>query len=324
MDPKAIRIIFMGTPELAAYVLDELINLKYKVVAVVTAPDRPAGRGRKIQLSAVKHLASRHQLPVLQPENLKSDAFLTELAEYKADLQIVVAFRMLPEAVWNMPPLGTFNLHASLLPDYRGAAPINWVIINGEKETGVTTFMLDHEIDTGKVLMRERIPLDPFETAGSLHDKLKPAGADLVVKTIQAIANGDAEPIEQQKLMDHNARLNLAPKLYKEDCRIDWGKPCHEVCNLIHGLSPVPGAFYELPGKEDTEPLLIRIFEARPEVIQHTYKEGTLITDNRNYLAFATPDGLVHLKNLQLPGKKRMQTDDLLRGYHFSGAENPI
>lgn len=316
MRSETPRIVFMGTPELAAWVLQAIINDHHHVAAVVTAPDRPAGRGRKIQQSPVKQLALAENIPVLQPENLKSLGFIDQLQALKPDIQVVVAFRMLPEAVWSIPPKGTFNLHASLLPDYRGAAPINWAIINGEKETGVTTFLIDHKIDTGNILLRESIKMDEFETAGTLHEKVKTAGADLVLKTIKALAKGSVTVTEQDTLIADPASLNKAPKIFKDDCRIDWSKSCDQIVNLIHGLSPQPGAFTYVP-IPGNDPLLVKIYIARPEKSVHDYLPGSLITDNKKQIRFATPDGFVHVHELQIPGKKRMLTEELLRGFNF-------
>lgn len=310
------RIVFMGTPELAMYVLDELIIHDMHVIAVVTAPDKPAGRGRKLKQSPVKQFALSHGIPVLQPENLKSSAFVEELKSLKPDLQIVVAFRMLPEAVWQLSPMGTFNLHASLLPDYRGAAPINHVIINGEKKTGVTTFMIDRQIDTGKILLQEKIAIDPYETAGTLHEKIKKEGAGLVLKTIDGLMSNSIVPVEQSKLVNQESTLNLAPKIHKEDCRICWEQTAKETTNKIHGLSPYPGAFCYLYQNTDND-IVVKLFEARPEVVEHNYPPGTLSTDNKNFIKFATPDGFVRILQIQLPGKKRMYAEELLRGYQF-------
>ncbi len=313
---KSPRIVFMGTPELASHVLQELVSNGFRVVAVVTAPDRPAGRGRKIKQSPVKELAVALNIPVLQPENLKSPEFISELKSCKPDIQVVVAFRMLPESVWSIPPKGTFNLHASLLPDYRGAAPINWTIINGEKESGVTTFLLDHQIDTGKILFQEKIPLQPYETAGSLHEKIKTAGAELVVHTITALNAGTVKPIPQEELISGHDKLRKAPKIHKEDCRIDWDKPSREVVNHIHGLSPVPGAFCEVKVKQNVSALM-KIYHARPMEVKHDVQSGKLLTDNKTYIRFATKDGMVDILELQLAGKKRMGTKELLRGMQF-------
>lgn len=316
-NPSYLRIIFFGTPELAAHVLDAIIHKKIEVVAAVTAPDKPAGRGRKLKQSPVKKLAQQQNIPVLQPENLKSPDFIEELKSYKPDLQVVVAFRMLPEAVWSLPPLGSFNLHASLLPDYRGAAPINWVIINGEKETGVTTFMLDHKIDTGKMLFWQKIAVDEYETAGSLHEKVKEKGASLVLKTIEAIGSGNVNPMPQEKWLHENSTLNKAPRIYKEDCRIKWDQPIEHIINHIHGLSPLPGAFTEISDKK-AQQVMMKIFKARPDYESTRVMSGTILTDNKHYLKIAGRDGLVSVYELQMAGKKRMTVEELLRGMDFS------
>ncbi len=314
--PSDLRIVFFGTPGLAAFVLQATVKANKNVVAVVTAPDKPAGRGRKIRQSPVKVFALEANIPVLQPENLKSSEFLEKLASFNPDLNVVVAFRMLPESVWAMPRLGSFNLHASLLPDYRGAAPINWVIINGENESGVSTFMLDHKIDTGKILFREKIPLDTFETAGSLHEKVKVKGAELVIQTIDALASGKADPIPQKDLVSDKHTLNKAPKIYKDDCRINWNQPVETIVNHIHGLSPQPGAFTEIDQK-DKKNTLLKIFSARPEKTADNPAPGTILTDNKKYLKIAGNDGLVSVLELQMEGKKRMTTEELLRGMDF-------
>ncbi|TVR43072.1 MAG: methionyl-tRNA formyltransferase [Bacteroidia bacterium] len=306
----------MGTPELASHVLQAIVNNGFQIVAAVTAPDRPAGRGRKIRQSPVKELADGLNIPVLQPENLKSPEFISRLKSLKPDIQVVVAFRMLPESVWAIPPKGTFNLHASLLPDYRGAAPINWTIINGEKESGVTTFLLDHQIDTGKILFQKKIPLQTYETAGSLHEKVKTAGAELVVHTINALNAGTVKPMHQEELVSGHDQLHKAPKIHKEDCRINWDKSSREVVNHIHGLSPVPGAFCEVKVKQDVS-ALIKIYHARPMEVTHDHEPGKLLTDNKSYIRFTTGDGMVEILELQLPGKKRMSTKELLRGMQF-------
>ncbi len=319
MQKKNPRIVFMGTPDLAVHMLDAICNENYHVVAVVTAPDRPAGRGRKIQQSPVKQYALGKNIPVLQPENLKNQDFIDELKAYKPDVQVVVAFRMLPEFVWKIPKKGTFNLHASLLPDYRGAAPINWVIINGEKETGVTTFLIDHKIDTGKILLKENITVDEFETAGSLHEKVKHAGAPLVIKTIDGLMTGSIRPIDQKNLINEKKSLNKAPKIFKDTCCINWESKTHPIVNLIHGLSPCPGAFTIIKD-QNNKPFVLKLFEARPELREHDHKPGSFLTDNKTHLKFATPDGFVRILQLQLPGKKQLPVKEVLRGYQFNTA----
>lgn len=314
------RIVFMGTPELAMHVLDQIIIHGHNVVAVVTAPDKPAGRGRKIKHSPVKQYALNKKLRLLQPEKLKAPGFVKELESLKPDIQVVVAFRMLPETVWKIPPMGTFNLHASLLPDYRGAAPINWVIINGEKETGVTTFMIDQNIDTGNILLQKKIAIDPNETAGTLHEKIKEHGANLVIKTIRELFSNKITPIEQSSLIDSQKALHLAPKIYKEDCKISWDKPSVKVVNKIHGLSPYPGAFCYLHENSNSD-IIIKVFEAKPEITSHNHPPGKLFTDNKSFIKFTTPDGFVRILQIQLPGKRRMSPEELLRGYRFNQFE---
>ena len=320
---KDLRIVFMGTPEFAVASLDALVKAKCNIVGVITAPDKPAGRGMKVTESAVKKYAVRHHLKVLQPEKLKNIEFLEELRALNADLQIVVAFRMLPESVWNMPPLGTINLHGSLLPQYRGAAPINWAVINGEKETGVTTFKLKHEIDTGNILMQESFPIDENETAGDVHDKMKEIGARVLVETVKGIADGTLEERPQSivnspqnaesdsQLTTHNSLIKHAPKIFTETCNIDWRKFIDEIQNLIRGLSPFPGAFTELGDKT------IKIFKSEKELSLPTSKPGRWESDGKTYLKFAAKDGYILLKDVQLEGKKRMLIEDFLRGYRF-------
>ncbi len=317
MSEKNPRIVFMGTPEIAAYVLKELVVNNYNIAAVVTAPDRPAGRGRKLCISEVKKTAIEYDIKVLQPENLNDTNFINELKDISPDIQIVVAFRKLPKEVWQTPHLCTFNLHASYLPDYRGAAPINWVIINGEKQTGVTTFIIDDKIDTGKILLREKIDIEPYETAGTLHDKIKAKGARLVIKTLEGILDKSLTPIDQKSIENEFDNLNKAPKIFKEDCCIDWSRAGDEIANLIRGLNPVPGAFTEITIKEN-KTVCIKIFEAIPEKFDHTYPVKTILTDNKTYLKITTPDGAIKIKKLQLPGKKPCKVEEFLRGYNIS------
>lgn len=302
----------MGTPEFAVASLDALVNAGCNIVGVITAPDKPAGRGMQLQQSAVKKYAVEKGLYILQPEKLKNPAFIDQLRSLQADVQVVVAFRMLPEMVWNMPPLGTINVHASLLPQYRGAAPINWAIINGETETGITTFKLQHEIDTGDILLQEKIAIGEKETAGELHDKLKKLGASLIVKTIGGIA---AENIEEKpQLTTRHSLLTIhhAPKLTTETCKIDWSKTTMEVYNLIRGLSPYPTAFTQLDDKT------LKIFVAEKEVKQHQYEPGTVLSDGKTWLKFACTNGFIHCTDIQLQGKKRMPVKDFLRGYRIN------
>jgi methionyl-tRNA formyltransferase len=302
-----MRIIFMGTPEFAVQSLDELIASGAEIVGVVTAPDKPAGRGQKVSESAVKQYAVSHGLKVLQPEKLKNEQFLKELEALGADLQVVVAFRMLPEVVWNMPPRGTINLHASLLPQYRGAAPINWVLINGEKESGVTTFFLKHDIDTGDILFTEKVTLTGKETAGELHDRLMYKGAGLLVKTAKAIESGRYTELPQAHLAE-GVELRHAPKIFKDDCKIDWNQSAEKVYNLIRGLSPYPTAFTTLNDK------VLKVFGAEYQIGGTGISPGGFLTDNKTYLKFAATDGFVSLTDVQLEGKKRMGIEEFLRG----------
>lgn len=302
-----MKIVFMGTPEFAVASLDALMQAGCDVVGVVTAPDKPAGRGQKVSESAVKQYAVAHGLKVLQPEKLKNGQFLDELRSLNADLQVVVAFRMLPEVVWNMPPRGTINLHASLLPQYRGAAPINWVLINGEKESGVTTFFLKHDIDTGNILFTEKVTLTGKETAGELHDRLKDKGAGLLVKTVKAIESGYYTENPQEQL-EEDVELRHAPKIFKENCKIDWIQPAEKVYNLIRGLSPYPTAFTTLTDKT------LKVFNAEYQLTQPGISPGAFLTDNKTYLKFAATNGFVSLTDIQLEGKKRMGIEEFLRG----------
>jgi methionyl-tRNA formyltransferase len=302
-----MRIVFMGTPEFAVASLDALLESGADVVGVVTAPDKPAGRGQKVNESAVKQYAAAHGLKVLQPEKLKNEGFLAELKSLNADLQVVVAFRMLPEIVWDMPPKGTINLHASLLPQYRGAAPINWVLINGEKESGVTTFFLKHDIDTGDILFTEKVTLTGKETAGELHDRLMNKGAGLLVKTVKGIESGRYTELPQTELVE-GAELRHAPKIFKDDCKLDWTQPAEKVYNLIRGLSPYPTAFTSLNEK------VLKVFGADFETAEPGISPGGFLTDHKTFLKFATADGFVYLTNVQLEGKKRMGIEEFLRG----------
>jgi methionyl-tRNA formyltransferase len=302
-----MRIVFMGTPEFAVASLDALIQAGSEVVGVVTAPDKPAGRGQKLSESAVKQYAVANGLKVLQPEKLKNEDFLNELKSLDADLQVVVAFRMLPEVVWTMPTRGTINLHASLLPQYRGAAPINWVLINGEKESGVTTFFLKHDIDTGDILFTEKVTLTGHETAGELYDRLMDKGAGLLVKTVKAIESGRYSELPQSHLVN-GVELKHAPKIFKEDCQIDSNQPAEQIYNLIRGLSPYPTAYTMLNDK------ILKIFGAEYEISETDAEPGEFFSDNRTYLKFAATDGFVLLTDVQLEGKKRMGIAEFLRG----------
>ncbi|MDR2057310.1 MAG: methionyl-tRNA formyltransferase [Dysgonamonadaceae bacterium] len=314
MKDKRLRIVFMGTPGFAVESLRALIEGGYQVVGVVTTPDKPVGKHHSVlQACAVKEYALSQHLPVLQPEKLKDTLFLKQLKAWNADLQIVVAFRMLPEVVWNMPPLGTFNLHASLLPQYRGAAPINWAIINGEKETGVTTFFLTHEIDTGKVIYRERVPIEDTDTFEIVHDRLMHLGARLVVKTVDAIAVDAIQAVEQEQLTGNGQELKPAPKIFKETCRIDWNKNVKEIYDFIRGLSPIPTAWTELNTGKD-EILNLKIFECEKIIKQHELPAGTIVTDGKKYLDVSAKDGFIRLKNIRQAGKKRMAVEEFLKG----------
>ncbi|MGD1842107.1 MAG: methionyl-tRNA formyltransferase [Thermonemataceae bacterium] len=301
-----MRIVFMGTPEFAVPSLRILVAQSYDVVGVITAPDKPAGRGNQVRTSAVKAFALANNLPLLQPTNLKEEAFLSSLRALKADLQVVVAFRMLPEIVWNMPPLGTFNLHASLLPKYRGAAPINWAIIRGEKETGVTTFFLQHDIDTGNIIFQEKEAIEKSDTVGTLYERLKQKGAQLVLKTVKAIEARDYPNTPQE------GEVTQAPKIFRETCKIDWSQPRKAIYNLVRGLSPYPAAWTTLQGKN------CKVYEVdidfTPTQEQPT-DTGGWISDDKTYLAFKAIDGWVALKELKLEGKKRLQIEDFLRGF---------
>jgi methionyl-tRNA formyltransferase len=309
MDYKSLRIVFMGTPEFAVASLSALVNAGCTIVGVITAPDKPAGRGLKLQASAVKQYAVEQNLHILQPEKLKAPEFIAQLQQLKADIQIVVAFRMLPEMVWIMPPMGTINVHGSLLPQYRGAAPINWAVINGEQQTGVTTFKLKHEIDTGDILLQAILPITEDETAGQVHDNMKELGATLLVQTIQAIALNTIKEQPQTALI-HSATKSIqhAPKIFTETCVINFAKSVNEVHNLIRGLSPFPGAFTYIDGK------LFKIFLSKKEITTPLHPIGQLITDGKTYVKFACHNGYVHALQVQLEGKKKMNIEDFLRG----------
>ena len=309
---KDLRIVFMGTPEFAVSSLDKLLQAEYNIVGVITAPDKAAGRGMSLQQSAIKKFALEKGLKILQPEKLKDPVFLKELKSLNADMQVVVAFRMLPEVVWNMPPMGTINLHASLLPQYRGAAPINWAIINGEKETGVTTFKLQHQIDTGNILLQEEITIGEDETAGELHDKMKEIGAKLLVKTVKELVQGNLNSIPQSwSDRDGQTMLKHAPKLSTKTSKIDWTKTVDEVYNLIRGLLPYPGAFTLLNSKS------LKIYKAKKEIIQPVIAAGGYETDKKTFLKFACNKGYISITELQLEGKKKLNVQEFLRGYHF-------
>ena len=317
MKKEDLRIVYMGTPEFAVESLRCLVEGGYKVVGVVTMPDKPVGRGHKIQYSPVKQYALAQGLPLLQPEKLKDEAFLEALRAWKADLQIVVAFRMLPEVVWNMPRLGTFNLHASLLPQYRGAAPINWAVINGETETGVTTFFLKHEIDTGEVIRQVRVPIADTDNVGTVHDRLMALGGKLVVETVDDILNGTVRGIPQEE-MKVEGGLRPAPKIFKDTCRIDWSHSVKSIYDFVRGLSPYPAAWTELV-QPDGQKLQMKVFETgkMPGTVDGC-APGTLRTDGKTYLRVAAADGWVDIRALQLPGKRRLATDEWLRGFHLT------
>lgn len=296
----------MGTPAFAVPSL-AILHHDFHVAAVVTAPDKPAGRGMKLQQSEVKKFALAQGIPVLQPGNLKSPEFLDQLKKINADLQVVVAFRMLPEPVWSLPPLGTINLHGSLLPQYRGAAPIHWAVIHGEKETGVTTFKLKHDIDTGNILFQEKIPIGDEETTGSVHDRMMQIGADLLLKTVHQIQSGEWKEIPQEKIAS-DVILKHAPKIQKEDCRIDWSKPTAEIYNFVRGLYPFPVAFTFIQNAR------IKVISASKEIIPHTLSPGDFVTDGKSYLKFATADGFLNIRRLKPEGKREMSVEEYLRG----------
>lgn len=312
MEPKSLRIVFMGTPEFASTSLRRLVEEGYNVVAVVTTPDKPAGRGQKMHQSDVKLTALELGLPILQPERLREDAFLESLKELNPDLGVVIAFRMLPEVVWAMPKFGTFNLHASLLPEYRGAAPINWAIINGEKRTGVTTFLLNHEIDKGAIIEQESIDILPDDNIGSLYDKLMNIGSALVTRTVDKIAEGNYTTVEQMHIDE--STLKPAPKIFKEDCRIDWSKGAESIHNLVRGLSPYPAAWSPLfiDGQECGS---MKIFTTHTEQASIGVAPGTVRTDGKSYVAVAAADGWVYIDEVQMAGKRRMAIKELLLGW---------
>jgi len=304
----------MGTPEFAVESLKVLVENNYNVVGVITMPDKPAGRGHKLQISAVKQYALDKNLKILQPEKLKDEAFLAELRALQADVQVVVAFRMLPEVVWNMPRYGTFNLHASLLPQYRGAAPINWAVINGEKETGATTFFLTNEIDTGKIILQEKLPISENDDAGTIHDKLMVIGAGMVQKTVDLLIEGKTDAVDQTQFIQNETVLKPAPKIFKETCEINSNKSVEEIYNFVRGLSPYPAAWLEVQFPGQKEKTVLKIFETEKEIIGHSNETGTLITDGKKIAKIALKNGYLHLKSVQAPGKKRMEIGELLRG----------
>lgn len=318
MTGKELRIVFMGTPDFAVASLKSLVEGGYNIVGVITAPDKPAGRGNQLSESAVKKYAVENGLNLLQPEKLKNQEFIADLESLKADLQVVVAFRMLPEIVWNMPRLGTFNLHGSLLPQYRGAAPLNWAVINGETKTGVTTFLLDHEIDTGKILFKHEIEIGENDTVGDIHDRLMEIGAGLVLQTVDALAEGNIRAIPQTDLISGN-EIKHAPKIFKDDCRINWSGSAETIRNLIRGLSPYPAAWSEIVNSEDGTVIQAKIFFAEMCSETGISAPGTIKTDGKSRLLVSCNDGWLSITDLQLAGKKRLKTAEFLRGFQQIG-----
>lgn len=319
---KNLRIVFMGTPDFAVATLGSLLMNGFNVVGVVTTPDKPAGRGRKINKSPVKEFAEFSHLPIMQPENLKDPEFLENLKNLNADFIVVVAFRMLPEAVWKLPAMGTFNLHASLLPHYRGAAPINHAIINGETITGVTTFLIDDKIDTGNILLQEEVHIFPFENAGDIHDRLMKHGARLVIRTLEELSDGKIKPLSQSQFIKPGEILKSAPKIFPKDCMINWNNDPVKIHNLIRGLSPAPCARSLI--KNETSEFSFKIFESQPERIKHNIKPGEIITDGKHFLKIVCSDGFLSIVSLQLEGKKRMNTVEFLRGFRIKDYTIPV
>lgn len=316
MTKEELRIIYMGTPDFAVETLRLLVERGYNVVAVVTMPDKPAGRGHKIQFSPVKQYALSVGLPVLQPERLKDEAFIEELRSYNAHMQIVVAFRMLPQVVWDMPPMGTFNLHASLLPQYRGAAPLNWAIMNGDKETGITTFFLTHEIDTGRVIQRRSIPIADTDNVGIIHDRLMEMGAEMVCETVDNIIADKVVAIAQEELMTDEP-LRPAPKIFKDTCHLDFARKVEDLYNQVRGLSPYPAAWCEFVSPEG-EAVGVKVFEAARHICEHCNTPGTIHTDGKKVIEIACEDGYLQILSLQLAGKKRLTAEELLRGFRLT------
>ena len=314
MEKKELRIVYMGTPNFAVESLRALVEGGYNVVGVITMPDKPVGRhGSVLQASPVKEYALSQNLPVLQPEKLKDETFLDELRALKADLQIVVAFRMLPEVVWDMPRFGTFNLHASLLPQYRGAAPINWAVINGDTETGVTTFFLTHEIDTGKIIRQKHLPIADTDNVGTVHDALMAIGAGLVTETVDLLLAGKVDAIPQEEFIKDVIELRPAPKIFKDTCRIDWNQPSKRIYDFIRGLSPYPAAWTELVASDGSRQAL-KVYQAEKRPASHNQDIGVILTDAKSYIDIAVEDGYIRLLDLQLAGKKRMGVKDFLNG----------
>lgn len=317
MDKNNLRIVYMGTPDFAVESLKALVEGSYNVVGVITMPDKPMGRhGSILQPSAVKQYAQSVGLPLLQPEKLKNEEFIEALRAWKADLQIVVAFRMLPEIVWDMPRLGTFNLHASLLPQYRGAAPINWAVINGDTETGVTTFFLRHEIDTGRIIRQERLAIADTDDVGMVHDKLMAMGARLVTETVDLILDNKIETIPQEQFYTDETELRPAPKIFKETCRIDWCMPIKKIYDFIRGLSPYPAAWTELvSNEENSKRQVLKIFRTEKHITEHSFTYGFIHSDGKSYIDIATDGGFLRILSLQIAGKKRMSVQDFLNGF---------
>lgn len=314
MKKEDLRIVYMGTPDFAVESLRALVEGGYQVVGVITMPDKSVGRhGSMLQASAVKEYALTQNLPVLQPEKLKDETFLADLCALEADLQIVVAFRMLPEVVWNMPRLGTFNLHASLLPQYRGAAPINWAVINGDTETGATTFFLTHEIDTGKIIRQKHLPIADTDDVGIVHDALMKMGANLVTETVDLLLAGKTDAVSQEEFYKEASELRSAPKIFKDTCRIDWSKPVKRIYDFVRGLSPYPAAWTELVGPDGSHTVL-KIYQAEKRLEAHDLPVGTICSDKKSYLDVATVDGYLRLLSVQLAGKKRLPVTDFLNG----------
>ena len=319
MKKEDLRIVYMGTPEFAVECLRALVEHGYQVVGVVTMPDKPMGRhGSVLQSSAVKKYAESVGLPILQPEKLKDEAFLEALRAWNADLQIVVAFRMLPEVVWNMPRLGTFNLHASLLPQYRGAAPINWSVIHGDTETGVTTFFLTHEIDTGKIIRQKRLPIADTDDVGKVHDSLMAMGADLVLETVDLILEDKVDAIPQEQFCRDGEVLRPAPKIFKDTCRIDWNQPMKRIYDFVRGLSPYPAAWTELVAP-DGKHLALKVYQTEKRPAEHSFRVGSIHSDGKSYVDIAVEGGYIRLLSLQLAGKKRMPVHDFLNGFKQIG-----
>ena len=319
---KNFRIIFMGTPEFAVATLGSLLMNGYNVVGVVTTPDRHSGRGRKINKSAVKEFSEFSQLPIMQPDNLKDPVFIDNIKKLHPDIFVVVAFRKLPEVVWKIPAVGTFNLHASLLPHYRGAAPINHAIINGETITGVTTFFIDEKIDTGNILLREEVHISPFENAGDMHDRLMKHGARLVIRTLEGLSENNLKPLPQSHFIKKDEALKLAPKIFPNNCVINWNNDPVKIHNFIRGLSPYPCSRSIL--KKDSSTYSFKIFESQPEMAKHTLNPGQIISDGKHYIRIACIDGFINVLNLQLEGKKRMNAVEFLRGFKITDYTIPV